>query len=202
MDSITKNGVSFEFILHPPKNGKQALLRLLRFEQFTYPVCIDDSDAINKLNHFPKEMMFQTFLLDRNNKVLAMGNPIYNPKVAQLYMNIVTGKEAMADTKEASTTATLKASYHDFGSFPHSSPQHTTFTLLNAGHGPLVIQGTATSCGCTTVEYPKEPVQPGDSLQLKVTYRADHPERFNQSVTVYCNAEGSPFRLKISGEAK
>ena len=42
----------------------------------------------------------------------------------------------------------------------------------------LVIDDAVTSCGCTSVEYSKEPVSPGKSLDIIVTYKADHPEHF------------------------
>lgn len=58
------------------------------------------------------------------------------------------------------------------------------------------------SCGCITVEYLKEPIRPGQKLNLRIKYKAEHPEHFDKTVIIYCNAEGSPFRLKISGNAK
>lgn len=59
-----------------------------------------------------------------------------------------------------------------------------------------------TSCGCTTVSYSQEPVQPGKEIKLDITYKADHPEHFSKTITVYCNTESSPIRLTISGDAK
>ena len=38
-------------------------------------------------------MAFQTFLLNKNNKVMAIGNPILNPKIKELYMKIIQGEE-------------------------------------------------------------------------------------------------------------
>ncbi|MCS3168053.1 DUF1573 domain-containing protein [Bacteroides fragilis] len=40
------------------------------------------------------------------------------------------------------------------------------------------------------------------SLDIIVTYKADHPEHFNKTITVYCNSSVSPLRLKIMGNAK
>lgn len=64
---------------------------ILKRDHFTYPVCMDVNDSMNKLNHFPPDNMFQTFLLDKDNKVIAIGNPVYNSKVKELYMNIIQG---------------------------------------------------------------------------------------------------------------
>lgn len=44
--------------------------------------------------------------------------------------------------------------------------------------------------------------QPGKSLAVKVTYKADHPEHFNKTIILYCNASASPLELKITGDAK
>ena len=66
----------------------------------------------------------------------------------------------------------------------------------------LMIYDVTTSCGCTEVAYSKEPTRPGTSVSLNVTYRAEHPERFDKSITVYCNATSSPLQLRVKGEAE
>lgn len=58
------------------------------------------------------------------------------------------------------------------------------------------------SCGCTRVEYSKEPVRPGGTLELKVTYAAEHAGFFHKTLTVYCNTEDSPLRLSVKGNAE
>ena len=75
----------------------------LKTENFDYPVCIDEKDSINKLNHFPVEMRFQTLLLDKENKVLAIGNPVQNPKIKELYLKIISGESAFMHITEPLT---------------------------------------------------------------------------------------------------
>ena len=88
------------------------------------------------------------------------------------------------------------------GRFDWQEEQKATFILKNVGDKPLVIQDVATSCGCTTVAYSKEPALPGKEIDLEVVYKAEHPEHFDKTITVYCNTENSPLVLKISGDAK
>jgi hypothetical protein len=58
----------------------------LKNDQFDYPVFIDKENRINTLNQFPlNNMQFQRFLLDQNNQVQTIGNPILNLKVRELY---------------------------------------------------------------------------------------------------------------------
>ncbi len=201
LDSLFGKKVSVLFFMHP--KIKKPLVQTLKRENFTYPICIDEEDSLNKLNHFPTDMAFQTFLLDKDNKVLAIGNPVHNPKVKELYLKIIRGDDVFSSEQQAVKTEIVfdKTSF-SFGKFDWREEQKITFTLKNIGDKPLVVEGVSTSCGCTTVDYPKEPAQPGKSLVLVVTYKAEQPEHFNKTITVYCNAETSPVKLTISGNAE
>ena len=65
---------------------------------------------------------------------------------------------------------TFTQTTHDFGTFDESEGKVTTeFEFKNTGNAPLLITRTAASCGCTTPEYPKEPIAPGKSGVIKVT---------------------------------
>ena len=199
VDSLTNGDVPFLFYFHP-KDIKE-LRYLTRRDAFAYPVCFDEKDDFNRLNRFPSEMMFQTFLLDKENRVIALGNPIQNPKVKELYLNLIKGM-GESTSKERVTTVSINSTVIDFGSFPKEEKQERSFILTNTGKGLLVIQDIVTSCGCTKVEYSKEPVRPGETLEVKVIYEAEQAEHFNKTVTVYCNAENSPLRLAVKGAAK
>ena len=198
VDSLTGGQVPFLFYFHP-KDMKE-LRYLTRRDGFSYPVCFDEEDELNRLNQFSSDMTFQTFLLDRDNRVVAIGNPIHNPKVKDLYLDLMTGKETSKPTGTTTTVAVNQTTI-DFGIFPKSEKQERSFVLTNTGNQVLVIQDVTTSCGCTKVEYSKEPVRPGASLELKVIYEAEQADRFNKVITVYCNAENSPLRLTVKGNA-
>lgn len=202
LDSISGASVPCMFFFNPVHDGKTDLIRLMKRTHFNYPVCIDEKDFFNKLNHFPSNMMFQTFLLNKDNRVIAMGNPVHNPKVKELYFKIIRGEKPMLSTQKIQTNITFDRMGVDLETFNWKQEQVADFILTNTGNELLVIEGISTSCGCTTVEYSKEPVQPDKNLTLKVRYKAEHPEHFNKTVTIFCNAEGSPFQLKVRGNAE
>lgn len=197
IDSVSGGSVPCLFFFHP--KSKKELVSLLKRTHFSYPVCVDDTDSLNKLNHFPTDVMFQTFLVDKNRKVLAIGNPVYNPQVKALYLNIISGKGVGTKVERKSTEIMLSEKVIDFGKFDWHTSQYCTFTIQNRGKNLLVIDDVVVSCGCTTVEYSKEPVPSGDSLAITVTYTADHPEYFSKTTTVYCNTAISPLQLNIVG---
>ena len=88
VDSVAKEPVQFLFYL-APKSVKEARY-ITRRDDFTYPMCIDLKNEINSKNKFPKEDTFHTFLLDVENKVQIIGNPIHNNAVRELYLNAIS----------------------------------------------------------------------------------------------------------------
>ncbi|WP_301069863.1 DUF1573 domain-containing protein [uncultured Bacteroides sp.] len=200
LDSIANGDVQC-LISFSPAN-KKGLLKSLKINRFKHYVYIDEKDSLNQLNTFPKEDTFCTFLLDGENKVVAIGNPIHNPKVKELYLKIIQGKESTESEKQWTTEIKVKESIISLGRFNWKEEKQAVFKIKNTGNRPLVINDVATSCGCTSVDYPKEPARPGDSISLRVTYKADHPEHFDKTITVYCNANPSLVRLKIMGDAE
>ena len=195
VDSLTGGSVPFLFYFHA-KDPKE-LRFYLRRDNFTYPVCFEEDDYINRLNRFPSDMTFQTLLLNKENKVVAIGSPVLNPKIKDLYLEIITGKKKGTD--KSVTTVSIVDSEKDFGNIPLNEKREHVFKLVNTGNKPLVIYDVVTSCGCTKAEYGKEPVRPGETLDLKVIYNAEDKGRFRKNLTVYCNVEDSPLKFSISG---
>lgn len=93
---------------------------------------------------------------------------------------------------------------HDFGRFPEKKgPVSTIFTFTNKGKTPLVINQVIASCGCTSPEWTKSPVEPGKSGELKVTYNpAGRPGTFVKTITVLSNASNNRLELRIKGEVE
>ena len=80
---IQGNKLSFLFFFHPKDITELQLI--LQRNNFRHPVFIDTKDKINHMNKFEKKSDYQCFLLDKNNKVLMIGNPIQNTKILELY---------------------------------------------------------------------------------------------------------------------
>ena len=179
VDSTLNRPVPFAFYFHP-KDMKELRYITCR-DAFVYPVCFDE--------------------MDEDNKVVAIGNPVHNPKVKELYLKVLTGGEVVkAETPITKVIQDVESI--DFGSFPQLEKQERKFTLTNTGQHVLVIYDVITSCGCTRVNYSKEGIRPGEKAVLTVIYEAEKAEHFSKTVTIYCNADNSPLRLKITGNAE
>lgn len=201
LDSLYPNKVTCLMVFNP--QGKRKLIKHLRNNQFNYFVYIDEMDTFNRMNKFLNEEDFGTFLLDKNDKIVAIGNPVLKPRVRDLYFHIISGKMVVSSVdKEALTVVSLLKDKVDLGDFSWNKEREAEFVISNVGKLPLVINDVITSCGCTKVDYTKKPILSGENIILKIKYKAEQPEHFNKTITVYCNAEGSPLHLKISGNAK
>ncbi len=90
----------------------------------------------------------------------------------------------------------------DFGEIKQNVPKTAEFELTNTGTAPIIINNVMPSCGCTNVDYPKEPIKPGQTAKIKTTYNAAASGAFKKSLTVYLNATPEPQVLEIKGVVK
>lgn len=201
LNSLMDSFVPVYFFLHSKDTNE--IVTILKRNHFDYPVCIDEKDSLNLLNHFPQDISFQTFLLDKDNKVIAIGNPVLNPKIKDLYFNILLDKDGLEKTKHIPITKiTISEQMINMGNFSWKANQEKEVIITNVGQFPLAIDEVLASCGCLTIEYNKKPVLPKDSTCIKIRYQAEYPEHFNKTITIYFNGEGSPLKLRIVGNAK
>ena len=89
---------------------------------------------------------------------------------------------------------------HDYGNVPYNGNGECEFRFTNTGNEPLIVQKPKSSCGCTIPTWPKEPILPGESEVIKVTYKTNRPGIINKTVTVTSNAtKNSTVVLRIKG---
>lgn len=90
---------------------------------------------------------------------------------------------------------------HNFGDIVHrSGPVSCTFTIKNTGEKPAVIYNVVSTCGCTNVNWTKEPIRPGQSGTISVTYSNDEGAYpFDKTLTTYISDIQKPVLLKIRG---
>lgn len=97
-----------------------------------------------------------------------------------------------------STTVAFDKMVHDFGTITQDSENAQTFTFTNTGTEPLVIENAKGSCGCTVPEYPKNPVLPGETGEIKVVYKpGKQKNQQSKTVTVTANTEPKNTMLTI-----
>lgn len=95
-----------------------------------------------------------------------------------------------------------KKDVHDFGEIEQGKPVSVEFTFTNNGNEVFLISDVIPSCGCTAPVFPKEPIAPGRSAKIKVTYNAVNRGIFSKTITVKSNESGADKILTIKGTVK
>lgn len=113
--------------------------------------------------------------------------------------NVSGIKKSVSSYSIAKTAISWKAEELDLGEIPQGKPVQVEFEFTNTGEVPVVINSVQASCGCTTTDYAKTPVLPGEKTKIKATYNAAAKGAFKKTVTVSTNAEEQPKVLIIKG---
>ena len=78
------------FLFTPKEEHLQRMKLALQTDKFDYPVFIDRHATFIKQNpNIPKHPQLHSFLLDKNNKVVIVGSPLYNPGLWGLYKRTI-----------------------------------------------------------------------------------------------------------------
>ncbi|MCD6010890.1 MAG: hypothetical protein K0Q79_752 [Flavipsychrobacter sp.] len=99
---------------------------------------------------------------------------------------------------ERKPTMSFKDTLHDFGTLHEGERVEYDFEFTNNGKSPLLITSASGSCGCTVADYPKDPLEPGKSASMKVTFNsAGKHGTQEKAVTVHTNSLQSVHMLYI-----
>lgn len=97
------------------------------------------------------------------------------------------------------TTMTFEKNAHDFGTLKEGDRVEYSFKFTNTGKEPLIIEDAKGSCGCTVPVWPKDPILPGKSDEIRVSFNsANKPGAQSKQVTITANTEPLTSKLTIS----
>lgn len=102
-----------------------------------------------------------------------------------------------------STTIQYESEKFNFGVVDEGEIVKHVYKFKNTGSEPLVISNAKGSCGCTVPTWPKEPVPPGGTGELKVEFNSKgKPGPQSKRVTVTANTTPTETYLEIAGEVR
>ena len=107
---------------------------------------------------------------------------------------VLTSADGWAQPK-LSVASDLK----NVGEIMFQQPRRVSFELTNDGNAPLQLQRVGSSCGCTTVEWPKEAIAPGESATVTATFDAQMLGSFHKEIELWTNADKAPVYLAFQG---
>lgn len=105
-----------------------------------------------------------------------------------------------SNAQDAKAEIVFEATTHDFGKIFQGKQAIHEFVFTNKGKAPLVLSNVQPGCGCTTPEWPREPIMPGQKARIKAIYNpGSYKGQFSKGITVYSNATTGTVQLTIKG---
>lgn len=88
---------------------------------------------------------------------------------------------------------------HNFGKINQGESVSHQFVFTNTGQAELIINNAKGSCGCTVPKWPRKPIVPGESEEIKVTFNsAGKSGKQSKTITLVTNAIPNTTVLTIS----
>lgn len=88
----------------------------------------------------------------------------------------------------------------NFGSIKEGEVIEKIFTFKNEGQAPLVISNITASCGCTSPDWTKAPVKPGEEGYVKVVFNSTAKTGAQApTVSIQANTNPTVTRLNLKG---
>lgn len=104
--------------------------------------------------------------------------------------NLELAKKRDTEIKKGGPKLSFNKTEHDFGTLNEGDIVETVFEFENTGKSELIIISAKGSCGCTVPEWPKEPIMPGETGEIKVKFNSTgKPNKQQKQVTLTTNTD-------------
>jgi len=111
-------------------------------------------------------------------------------------MFVAKGQDA--PKPESGAQIKFEVTSHDFGEITQGDIVQYIYKFTNTGDQPLVVSEVVTTCGCTAPKWSTEPVLPGKTGEIHVTFNSSNKMgRQNKGITVLSNAVNNPARVSL-----
>jgi len=139
--------------------------------------------------------------------VIACGNSTKESNQANLENQETTNLEFSAEEVPVDTAnapiVELENDTYSFGEVKEGEKVTHEYIFTNTGKTPLIISSVRASCGCTTPNYPKQPIKPGEQSKIEVVFdSSNQPGLQHKVITMISNAHPSQTIFHLKGEVK
>ena len=191
LDSIAN--IPVFLVIHPKKDMEDKL----RSQCSDLPMYFDVNDEFFNQNNFPEDKRFRCFLLDENNRVILIGNPVHNPKIKELYIRTIC--ERLGFTSKMITDNNPQI---NLGVLSKNESKTVKFEIKNTDNDVLQVDSVYTSCECTTAKIDKTRIPKNESAFLSITYTPDGIGDFYREVYVKVKGEERTRIFAIEGKVE
>ena len=165
---------------------------------FNYPVAIDPTDEFGKANNPPDDQLLHTFLLDGNDHIIAIGNPVLNPHIGRLYRSVILGDSIYEKSDSMPVTADMPS--RNIGITHPGDTVSVPFYLTNNSDKTIAVDTLVSSCDCTTGCFEHSSISPSCIETLTIYIVSDSINGpFQRQVQIYYKGFPTPTTIQVTG---
>ena len=92
---------------------------------------------------------------------------------------------------------------YKFGKVNEGEVIQFSYTFINSGTEPLIITDIKAACTCTTFDYPKKPISPGETAEISVKFDTNKKIGYqDRTLEIFSNSLKSPEIIRFKGTVK
>ena len=134
-----------------------------------------------------------------NTKSLANKEEVKPSLSSNLVMNDNTAESS--SEKSGMPEFNFEKELHDFGQLVDGEKVSYSFKFTNSGDAPLIISNAKGSCGCTVPNWSRDPIAPGESGSIDVTFNSSgRSGKINKEITLTANTNPNRKVINITSE--
>lgn len=193
MDSISGNSIEYYIFVDSSLQNDERVNYLLSKAGYKKMINWDYGGKIRSQIPYVDGL-----LLDSNNHILRIGDPITDAKAKRQIYSILNNT-FVDESKYPTTEIEVEEVVHSLGVLNLNEVKNDTFLIKNIGKNLLVVFDSETSCGCTSLNYSHQPVKSGKDLKVNVSFTGTSQGHFRKKINMQLNTQPSNLELIIEG---
>lgn len=195
LQSRSAKNIGFVVVMCGDNHGDR-----LSMSQFNFPVIYDLQYEIMRGNSEIFSIS-ETILLDEDKRILAMGNPVLNPKIRKIYSELIElNEDNPLGKNEFNSAIHFVDNSKNLGVLYSGDSVSITYTCINHDSVPICFEDIVTSCGCIMVKPFMQKVEIDDYSQIVLSFKVDSiTGQFKQYADVYFENFDWPERVCFYG---
>lgn len=115
--------------------------------------------------------------------------------------NLEIAKERDNEIKLGGAKLNFDKTEHDFGIISEGDIVETVFKFTNTGKSELIITSAKGNCGCTVPDWPRQPILPGETGEIKVEFNSKgRPNLQQKNITITANTANGKEIIKVRAQ--
>ncbi len=190
-----RGGNSVELVMVAATDNLKELKHLVKLNSFSGNMVYNPDDSFNRLNGFPGDANLQTFLLDRDHRVIAMGHLVINSGLERLYLS----KIGNDDLNSQDISQEEEVYEFDFGKVSPGEKVTHVFKLHNESPDTLKVRDVITSCECTSGSISTRIIPPSSGYELTAEFQDTVPGEFFRTISTLFENNKTDIQFELSG---